>query len=439
MNVVSPHWLTSLESNGRPWVQERALSEGAVFVGKQAAQAFLKAEWPELSQGARSILADLATAAVYGQPGTNAAAALQREAMPAEELTRDALRHCRLLSGRLAALHGPPPAQGADDREGVHALIEALERLPSSYVGRLAVEFVPAALREKLPPQVALKFLRPVPRELLFRARQMQCEVTESAFRKLSTGSLPSGLDTWPGSQALLSTAQHLSAQYTAEWSPDGRRGVNHLLYQALNWHPPRRNLSLEVQSIFRSAPVLQSTFDDSVLAGGRAMVDEAVEWVSRADWRHIRIELVAEAANYLTVGWPCPACEGRLRTDPNFHRQLPPYRRYCRCTAMRWSWSDTPPHPLAQQLRRAQHRCRLWAVLSGLGVTPALDIFFVLDAVQQQERDVTRVQQVQRNVKEAARARWARTNSGGLADAAGAHRVSQAGATLPGEVPHGF
>jgi hypothetical protein len=215
----------------------------------------------------------------------------------------------------------------------------------------------------------------------------MQCEVGESAFRKLSTGGLPAGLAPWPGSQALLSTVQHLSAHYTAECSPDGRRGVNHLLYPALNWHPPRRNLSLEVQSIFRSAPVLQSTYDESVLTGAREMVGEAVEWVSRADWRHVRIELVAEAADYLTVGWPCPACEGRLRTDPNVHRQLPPYRLYCRCTAMRWSWSDTPPHPLAQQLRRAQHRCRLWAVLSGLGVTPNLNVFEVLDAVQQQAK----------------------------------------------------
>jgi hypothetical protein len=364
---------------------------------------------------------------------------LQRENMPAEVLTRDALRHFRLLSRRLAALHGPPPARGADDPEGVHALIEALERLPSSYVERLAAEFVPAALREKLPPQVALKFLRPVPRELLFRARQMQCEVGESAFRKLSTGSLPSGLDTWPGSQALLSTAQHLSAQYTAEWSPDGRRGVNHLLYQALNWHPPRRNLRLAVQALFRSVAVLQSTFDDSVLAGGRAMVDEAVEWVSRADWKHIRIELVAEAADYLTVGWPCPACEGRLRTEPNVHRQLPPYRRHCRCTAMRWCWSDTPPHPLAQQLRRAQHRCRLWAVLSGLGVTPKLNGFGVLDAVQQEVNAIWHVQQAQRIRKNAARAHWARSTLRQPAGVEEAHRVSQLETTLQAEVPDGF
>lgn len=408
MDFASPHWLTSLESNARPWLQETTIAEGSVFVGKQAAQTFLKAEWPGLSQGARSILADVAMAAAYGHPSKNAAAALQRDDLPAEELTRDALRHSRLLSRRLAALQGSPPAQSAEDAEGVQALVNVLVGLPETYLARLAAEFVPVVLQQKLPPRVALEFLRPVPRDLLFRARQMQCEVRESKFRKLYTGSLPAGVDSWPGSQALLSTVQHLSAHYTAEWSTDGRRGVNHALHEALNWHPPRRSLGLEVQSIFRSTAVLQSTFDDSVLAGAREMVGGAVEWVSRADWKHIRIELVAEAADYLTVGWPCPACVVRLRTAPNVHRQLPPYRRSCRCTAMLWCWSDTPPHPLAQQLRRARHRCRLWAVLSGLGVTPDLDVFSVLDAVQQQEREIARVRQAQRNVREAARARWA-------------------------------
>lgn len=409
MDFTSPHWLTSLENNGRPWLQEPELAEGAVFVGKQAAQAFLKAEWPELSQGARSVLADVATAVAYGQPRKNAAMALQREDLPAEELTRDALRHSRLLSRRLAALQGPPPAQSADDPEGVRALVEALDPLPATYVGRLAAEFAPAGLLDKLPSRAALEFLRPVPRKLLFRARQLQCEVKESKLRKFKTGNLSSGLESWPGNQALLTTVQRLSAHHTAVWSPDGRRGVNHLLQQALNWHPPRRDLSLEVQSIFRSVAVLQSTYDDSVLAGARAMVDEAVDWVSQADWAQIRIEMVADAADYLTVGWPCAACEGRLRTEPNVPRQLPPYGRFCRCTAMRWCWSDTPPHPLAQQLRRAQHRCRLWAVLSGLGVTPSLNVFSVLDAVQQQENEIARIQQAQRNYMEAARARWSR------------------------------
>lgn len=409
MDFASPHWLTSLGSNARPWLQETAVAEGSVFVGKQTAQAFLKAEWPELSQGARSILADVATAAAYGHPSKNAAVALQRDDLPAKELTRDDLRGSRLLSRRLAALHGPPLAQSAEDPEGVQTLVKVLVDLPETYLARLAAEFVPVVLQQKLPPRVALEFLRPVPRELLFRARQMHCEVRESKFRKLYTGSLPAGVDSWPGSQALLSTMQHLSADYTAEWSPDGRPGVNHALREAMNWHPPRRNLGLEVQAIFRSIPVLQSTYDDSVLAGAREIVAGAVEWVSRADWKHIRMELVAVAADYLTVGWPCPACEVRLRTEPNVHRQLPPYRRSCRCTAMRWCWSDTPPHPLAQQLRRAQHRCRLWAVLSGLCVTPQLDVFSVLDAVQQQENEIARIQQAQRNYMEAARARWSR------------------------------
>ncbi|KQY80927.1 hypothetical protein ASD35_03510 [Pelomonas sp. Root1444] len=392
-----------------------------------------------MSQGARSILADVATAAAYGHPSKNAAAALQRDDLPAEELTRDALRRSRLLSRRLAALDGPPLAQSAEDPEGVQALVNVSLGLPKTYLARLAAEFVPVVLQQKLPPRVALEFLRPVPRDLLFRARQMQCEVRESKFRKLHTGSLPAGVDSWPGSQALLSTVQHLSAHYTAEWSPDGRRGVNHALLEALSWHPPSRNLGLEVQSIFRSIAVLQSTYDDSVLAGARKLVEEAVAWVNRANWKHIRIELVAEAADYLTVGWPCPACMVRLRTEPNVHRQLPPYRRSCRCTAMRWCWSDTPPHPLAQQLRRAQHRCRLWAVLSGLGVTQKLNVFEVLDAVQQDVNAVWRVQQTQRNFKDAARARWSRLTAAQPSNAAEAHRVSQVETTLEREVPDGF
>lgn len=420
MDIAASHWPTSVERNARPWLQEPDVAEGAVYVGKQAGQAFLKRQCPTLPQGALSVLADLATAVAYGMSRKNAVTALQREDVPVGELTRDALRHIRLLTTRLAALSGPPGSRTADDPEGVQALVKALGGLSEGHLARLAAEFAPAVLWQKFPPRKCLEVLRPVLRELLFRARKMQCEVRESQLRKLTRGSLPSGLDSWPGSQAVLRAVQHLSAHHTAEWSLDGRRGVNHILYQALNWHPPRCNFRLTVQRLFRSASVLQSTYDDGVLAAARGMVEDAADWVSVADWKDIRIELVAEAADYLTVGWPCPVCEGRLRADPNVHRQLPPYGPLCACTAMRWCWSDTPPHPLAQQRRRMQHRCRVWAVLSGLGLRPALDIFAVLDAVQQQENAFAGIQEAQRHCKDAARARWARTSQGRRADARG-------------------
>lgn len=351
------------------------------------ARAFLKRRYPRLSISVVCSLADATVSTVFAEderspgaePKTGVADLIA--AVPEASKSLECVRiHNGTLARRLQVV-SPESPQEADDSGRVAELGRLIDELPEQALFTLEESFVPAGLRYNPSLREELTFLRPVPRSLLVQAQRLQCELREAKARNV-VSSVRQDAGVLSDDYFVLKAVQRIGATHAVAASLDGRPGLRRR-YPSLKYPPSDRAPMHELDRMFDSALVLQSTYNYEVFAGARRYVQEAVEWVNKRSWRHIRAQLTFEAADYLTVGWPCEFCASRLRQDPDVGEVLPPYSALCACTSMEWRWADTPAYHLAQLERRTQHRCRLWVVFRSLGPQYKLDLIELLDSIQ--------------------------------------------------------